>query len=99
MSEITLGELIGLADKLGVIALLLIIAITGSTKKWVFYWFHEDSVKQLKEGYERTIADLIKQLAEAKVDGKEWRSMALSATDIGKRVVKVAEEKSTQHDG
>jgi hypothetical protein len=94
MSEVTVGEIIGVADKIGVIALLFIIGVSGARKKWVFYWFHEERVADLREAYERTIADLAKQLIEAKVDGKEWRTMALAATDIGKRVVKVAEEKS-----
>jgi hypothetical protein len=96
MSEVTLGELIGIADKIGVLAFAFIIAITGARKKWVFYWFHEERVNDLKEAYERTIADLAKQLTDSKTDGKEWKVMALDYHSAVQRAKKVVDEKSSE---
>ena len=96
MSEVTLGDIIGFADKLTTISLLLIIAVTGAKRKWVFYWFHEERVADLREAYERTITDLMKQLTESKTDGKEWKGMALDYHSAVQRAKKVVDEKSSE---
>lgn len=80
----TVADVISIASDLGVIGLLLLIVFGGAKKVWIWYWQHAER-----------IADLEKQLKEAKEDAREWRMMALNATDIGKRVVTVA-EKSVQ---
>lgn len=84
MSEITLAEFLSTASDIGVIGLLLMIIWGGAKAFWVWGWSHRES-----------IADLREQLKEAKKERDEWKVIAISATDIGKRVVSVA-EKSVQ---
>lgn len=79
----TIEQFLAVASDVGVIALLLAIIWGGAKAFWVWGWSHRE-----------TVSDLRVQLSEAKKERDEWKTIAISATDIGKRVVRVAEEKS-----
>lgn len=81
MNEMTVSEFISLASDIGIIGILIGILWGGAKAFWVWGWSHREQV-----------ADLRSQIIEVKKERDEWKIIAISATDIGKRVVNVAEK-------
>lgn len=93
MSEITLAEFIGLASDLGVIGLLVAVLWGGAKAFWVWGWSHRESVADLKAQLKKQEEESAKREAKQDKEIAEWKGIAISATDIGERVTRVAEEK------
>lgn len=81
----TMTEVLGTISDLGVIGLLAIAFYGGAKGVWVWGWAYREKVRELE-----------RQLEKAEEDRDEWKILALEATDIGKRVVNVAEKVTTR---
>lgn len=86
-------------NSLGVVAGFLIVLISGARQVWQFSW----QTKKELEAKDAIIAALQEQLREQR-DGSaarleemrgernEWKDIALTAADLGKRVTNIAEK-------
>lgn len=80
------------ANGVTVVGILLVAIITGSKGMWVFGF----QAKRDADRLEKTITDqniqFEERMKEIRQDRDEWKDIALQATDLGKRVVNVAEK-------
>lgn len=93
MSEVTLAEFLSLASDIGVIGLLIAVLWGGAKAFWVWGWSHRESVADLKAQLAKQEAEFTKREVKYEKEIAEWKGIAISATDIGARVTRVAEEK------
>ena len=89
----TVADLLSLASDIGVIGLLLMIMWGGAKAFWVWGWSHRESVADLKAQLAKQEAEFAKREIKYEKEIAEWKGIAISATDIGARVTRVAEEK------
>ncbi len=89
----TIADLLSTASDIGVISLLLLIFYGGYKGFWEWGRTHREQIadlhRQLVE--QRTQAEAL--VLKAEKDRDEWKTMAINATDIGKRVTAVAEKR------
>lgn len=97
MGDMTVGELLSIADSLTTGGLLVAVLIGGARAIWVWGWTHRERVTDLQAQLLAMKTDYELRLAKVEQDATEWKIIAINATDIGKRVVSVA-EKSVKSD-
>lgn len=74
------------------VGILLVAIASGAKGIWQFTFQTKKETDRLEQIIKDQRADFEERLAEIKVDRDEWKGIALSATDIGKRVAQVAEK-------
>jgi hypothetical protein len=75
-----------------VVGILLIAIASGAKGIWQFSYQTKKETDRLEKIITDQRADFDIRLKESREDGQEWKELALSATDIGKRVAQVAEK-------
>jgi hypothetical protein len=92
MGEMTVAELLSIAGDIGVVGLLFMAFYGGAREVWVWGVTHRREVTALQAQIAKEEARHLAELIKVEQDRDEWKAMAISATDIGKRVVSVAEK-------
>ena len=79
-----------------VVGILLVAIASGAKGIWQFTFQTKKETDRLEQIITDQRSDFETRLTEARQDRDEWKELALSATDIGKRVASVAEKSVTR---
>jgi hypothetical protein len=91
----TIADLLSTASDIGVVSLLLMIFYGGYKGFWEWGRTHREQLEDLHRQLSEQRTQYEGMLLKAEKDRDEWKTMAINATDIGKRITSVA-EKSVQ---
>lgn len=80
MEAITIGQIISWISDFGVIALFIILLVTGMRGDWVFGWVHRDLVQ-------RITADNVR----LQNDNQKYINLALNGTLLANKAITLAE--------